>query len=179
MPNIQPVNLDSASPDQKKILEGLKARMGKIKNIYATVAHSPSTLEAMMGYNAGLKKGSLTGKEIEAIALVVGEMNVCNYCLAAHTVTGKMAGLSPEELMASRKGQSLDPKTDALLKLSVEIVETKGRPSQDTVDRFRQAGYGDAALVEVVAWVTFSIFTNYINHVAGTEVDFPQAPALA
>ncbi|MBF0569885.1 MAG: carboxymuconolactone decarboxylase family protein, partial [Candidatus Omnitrophica bacterium] len=104
MPNIQPVRIESATPQQKQILEGIKAKMGKVPNIYATIAHSPATLEAMMGYNAGLKKGSLSGVETEAIALAVGQKNSCDYCLAAHTVLGKMAGLADAQMIAARKG---------------------------------------------------------------------------
>ena len=73
MPTIHPVKLESASPEQKRILDGLKAKMGKVPNIYATMAHSPTTLDAMMAYNAGLKKGVLTPQEIEAIALAVAQ----------------------------------------------------------------------------------------------------------
>ena len=39
----------------------------------------------------------------------------------------------------------------------------------------RLAGLDDAALVEVVANVALSIFTNYFNHVAETDIDFPRA----
>jgi len=37
--------------------------------------------------------------------------------------------------------------------------------------------YGDEALVEVVAHVALNIFTNYFNHIAGTEIDFPRVEA--
>ncbi|MBF0485593.1 MAG: carboxymuconolactone decarboxylase family protein [Candidatus Omnitrophica bacterium] len=178
MPTINPVTLVSSNPEQKKLLEGLKAKMGRVPNIYATMAQSPATLEAVLNFNAGLKKGSLSPQEIEAIALAVGEKNSCHYCLAAHTVMGKMAGLSLEEMLDARQGKARDEKLDRLVKLAVEIVSTQGRPQSETIEAFRKAGYSDAALVEVVAWVSFNILTNYINHVADTEVDFPLAPSL-
>jgi hypothetical protein len=35
-------------------------------------------------------------------------------------------------------------------------------------------------IAEIVATVALNIFTNYFNHVAGTEIDFPEvAPAEA
>ena len=43
----------------------------------------------------------------------------------------------------------------------------------------RDAGFGDAEIAEVVAHVGPNTFTNYFNHVAGTTIDFPKAPALA
>jgi alkylhydroperoxidase family enzyme len=93
-------------------------------------------------------------------------------------VIGKMAGLTDEETLESRQGISRDPKMDALLELAVEIAQTRGRPLRKVVDGFKAAGYSDAALIEVIAWVTFNAFTNYFNHIAATEIDFPQPPAI-
>lgn len=178
MPIISPIAPESANSEQKKILEGIRAKLGRIPNIYSTMAHSPSTLESMLSYNAGLKKGILSPKEIEAIALAVGQVNDCDYCVAAHTVIGKMSGLTLEETIESRQGKSHDAKLEALVKLAVEIVKTKGRPATGSIQTFRKAGYGDAALVELIAWVTYNIFTNYFNHIAETVSDFPPAPKL-
>jgi uncharacterized peroxidase-related enzyme len=178
MPRIQPLTMDSASADAKKIFEGIKAKLGKVPNIYATMAHSPVTLQAMLHYNQELRKGSLSGREIEVIALAVGQANDCDYCVAAHTVIGKMAGLSVEETIESRQGKGHDPKLDALVKLAIDITKTGGRPSDQAIVAFRKAGYSDAALIEVIAWVTYNIFTNYFNHIAETVSDFPAPPAL-
>jgi uncharacterized peroxidase-related enzyme len=178
MPFLKPVSLASANPEQKKLLEGLKAKLGKVPNIYATVAHSPVALEAVLSHGAGLKKGVLSGKEIEAIALAVGQANECDYCVAAHTVIGQMSGITIDEALELRKGKSRDPKLDALIKLAVEITATKGHPGQKTLDAFLRAGYSEAALVEVIAWVAHNVFTNYFNHIAGTEIDFPPAPKI-
>jgi uncharacterized peroxidase-related enzyme len=171
---ITPIKMETANEDEKKILEGIQAKLGKIPNIYATMAHSPSTLQSMLAYGVGLKKGVLTPKEIEAIALAVAANNACEYCVAAHTAIGKMAGLTDAETMEARQGISQDPKRDALLELAVEISQTRGRPIRKVVDAFKAAGYSDAALIEVIAWVTYNLFTNYFNHIAGTEVDFPK-----
>ena len=179
MPKINPVTLESADPKQKKILEGLKAKMGKVPNIYATVAHSPAALTALLEHGNNLKQGVLSAKEIEAIALAVGQANGCDYCVAAHTVLGKMAGLTDAETLECRKGQVPDPKLNVLVRLAIEIVQTGGSPSAKVLADFRSAGYADAALVEVIAWVAHNIFTNYFNHIAETVSDFPKAPALS
>ena len=42
----------------------------------------------------------------------------------------------------------------------------------------RNAGYTDGEVVEIVANVAINIFTNYFNHIANTEVDFPMAQKL-
>ena len=49
----------------------------------------------------------------------------------------------------------------------------KGEVTDDAVRRVRAAGYTDGEIAEIVANVAINIFTNYFNHVAETEVDFP------
>jgi alkylhydroperoxidase family enzyme len=90
-----------------------------------------------------------------------------------------MAGLSVEETLECRKGKVHDPKLDSLVKLAIEIVKTRGLPSAKVLADLRAAGYSDGALVEVIAWTTYDIFTNYFNHIAETVSDFPRAPELS
>ena len=50
----------------------------------------------------------------------------------------------------------------------------RGELSDSDLQRARDAGLTDAAIVEVVANVVLNIFMNYLDHVARTVVDFPQ-----
>ena len=59
------------------------------------------------------------------------------------------------------------------------IVATRGRVSDAQVQAVRAAGYGDGEIVEIVANVAANIFTNYFNHVAATQIDFPRVNAAA
>ena len=64
-------------------------------------------------------------------------------------------------------------KRDAGLKFAQAIVIEKGEVTDDAIRRVRAAGYSDGEIAEIVANVAINIFTNYFNHVAETEVDFP------
>ena len=87
----------------------------------------------------------------------------------ANSVTGKLGG---------RVGVAADGKTDALLHFARKLVETRGQVSDGDVDAVRQAGFTDGEIAEAVAGVALNIFTNYFNHVAATDIDFPKADAL-
>jgi hypothetical protein len=39
--------------------------------------------------------------------------------------------------------------------------------------RLRQAGVSEGEIIEIVANTVVNIFTNYLNHVAGTDIDLP------
>ncbi len=41
------------------------------------------------------------------------------------------------------------------------------------LDELRRAGVTEAEIVEIFANVALNIFTNYFNHLAGTDIDFP------
>ena len=41
------------------------------------------------------------------------------------------------------------------------------------------AGFDDAAILEVLLVVVLNTYTNYTNHLARTDLDFPAAEALA
>lgn len=83
-------------------------------------------------------------------------------------------GLHPEEIAASRRAASTDTKTAAALRFVQELVVHKALIQDSALQAVRAAGLSDAEIVELVAKVALNIFTNYLNHVAGTEVDFPE-----
>ena len=126
-----------------------------------------------------LAGGGLPRRLREQIALAVGEANACAYCVAAHTAMGRRAGLTEQETKEARRGSSHDTKERAALEFARKVVEDRGVVADADLERIRRAGYNDGEIAEIVANVALNIFTNYFNHVAGTEVDFPAAPDLA
>ena len=179
MTRIPTINADSASPEQKQILAGVKSAMGLVPNLVATLAQSPAAAHAYLAFSGALAKGSLPAKLREQISLVVGETNACDYCVAAHTLLGGKAGLSPDDALAARAAKSADPKTAAALAFAQKIVTERGSVTNEDVAGLRALGFTDGDITEIVANTALNIFTNYFNHVAGTVVDFPAAPKLA
>ncbi len=178
MKKLNAVTYDEAPRDVQKVFDGFKKKMGMIPNLYATTANSPAALSAILQYGETLKKGEFNAQEVEAIALSVSQENFCQYCLAAHTAIGKVVGLTDEETLNLRGGRSYDPKLNALVHLAKEIAETRGQPLEESINQFIEAGYSKAALVELIGFVSLNVFNNYLNHIADTQVDFPQAPEL-
>lgn len=178
MKNLEILTNETASNDAQAIFADLKKKLGMVPNLYATIANSPTALKGILEYGATLGKGTLNQKEVEAIALVVSQVNGCDYCLAAHSAVGKMVGYSQEETIQLRKAESADAKLGALVTLAKAIAETKGRPGQELVDNFFAAGYSKAALVDVVGFVAVNTFNNYLNNLVETTIDFPTAPEL-
>lgn len=174
MPRLEAIETAQADPKAKTLLEGVQKKLGMTPNLMRTMANSPAVLEAYLGFSTTLTRTSLAPKLREQIALTVGEANHCQYCLSAHTAMGKLAGLSDEEIADSRRGVSPDRKTEAVLQLARQIVTERGWVSDDDVAAARAAGVNDTEIAEIIAHVALNLFTNYFNHVVGTEVDFPE-----
>jgi uncharacterized peroxidase-related enzyme len=175
---IQPLSITTAPEASQPLLEAVKAKMGKVPNLLGTMAHAPAVLSSYLAQSEALGGGALSGQEREIVALVVAEANACDYCLAAHTMIGGMQGLDSATMLAARSGKGGDEKLTRLVELSREITESRGNPAPATVKAFLASGWTQAHLLEVVAAVSLNTLTNYINHIAGTEVDFPAAPKL-
>lgn len=174
MPRITALDPTKATGKTKELLDAVKSNLGSIPNLMRTLAQAPEALEAFLGLNAALSGGTLGAPFREQIALAVAQANSCEYCLAAHTALGGLVGLTSDEIAASRASRAADRKRDAGLKFAQAIVVQRGEVSDATVSAVRAAGYSDREIVEIVANVVLNIFTNYVNHVAGTEVDFPR-----
>ena len=179
MQRIQSVNPKAAQGRARELLDAVKAKLGLVPNMTKAMAVAPSVLEAFLGFSGALAQGKLPARVREQLALGVGEANQCDYCVSAHCVLGKGAGLTEQDVLDSRRGASSDPKTDVLLGFARKLVANRGLVDDADIATVRDAGFGDAEIAEVVAHVGLNTFTNYFNHVAGTTLDFPKAPALA
>lgn len=176
MPRLKSVDPATDTGPGTEILNGpLK---DKQINIFKGIATNAGVLKAFLGFAQGVKAGSLTEQEHEIVSLVCGQKRNCEYCLAAHTQIAQGAGLSEDLVINIRRGQADDDRHQALVDFVSAILETDGFVNDEQLDAFRQAGYDDAAVIEVIAAITVNTFTNLFNHVNETEVDFPVPAAV-
>ena len=179
MSRISTIEPNTAQGKTKELLDGIKAKAGRVPNIFKTMAHSSVALQAYLGLSGAFSDAKLPAKIREQIALVVGENNQCGYCVSAHSAIGKLSGLTPEEIETARRGRSADPKTNAILKFAQRLSANRGNITDPELAEVRKAGCSDEEVLEIVTAVALNLFTNYVNHVADTAIDFPLAPPLA
>lgn len=179
MPRLNHIDPSNATGKAKELFDGPLAKMQL--NIFKGMANSPDTLMAYLGFSKAVKgAGSLTGADHEVIALTTGQLNGCEYCMAAHTKSANAVGIDAETALNIRKGQPKDPKHAAMTKFVTAIIEKNGHVSDQQLQSFKDAGYTDAAVVETIASIAINYFTNYFNHVHETQIDpiFTPAPKI-
>ncbi len=174
MPRIARIDTTHASPAVQATLTAVKAKIGMVPNLFTTFAQSPAVLDGYLAFSDALSKGVLTTAQREIIALTVGQANECAYCLAAHTLMGKGAGLTAAGIRAARDGTAEGAIDNAVAHFARRVVELRGQVTDAEIATARTAGLGEAHIVEVIANVALNILTNYTNNVAHTEIDFPK-----
>lgn len=168
MTRIDALTIDQAPSAARTALQGLEKGLGFIPNAFATLAHSPAALSGYLGLSQALGKNSLSPAEREAAALAASEVNGCDYCIAAHTFFGGKVGLDADAVLAARAGT-----LNGVAALARAITLNRGRITDEQLGAAREAGLDDAKIVDVIAQVALLTLTNYLNNVAGTDVDFP------
>ncbi len=165
------------SANNQAIFDKLQQGVGFVPNLYAYFAKSETALADYLALQN--RKSTLRAKEREVVNLVTSQINGCRYCQSAHTELGKMAGFTDEQILEIRKGgASFNSKLDALAKFTAAMVENRGRATQQDVERFFEAGYTEANLVDVVIVIGDKIISNYIHNLTQLEIDFPLAEKL-
>jgi uncharacterized peroxidase-related enzyme len=174
MPRIAPVEATHADAAVQATLSAVKAKIGMVPNLFSTLARSPAVLNGYLALSDALGSGILTAPQRSIIALTVAQANECAYCLSAHTLMGKGAGLSPEAIRNARLGNADNVTDNAVASLARRVIETRGRISDADLAAARSTGLGDAHIVEIIANVAINVLTNYTNNVALTDIDFPK-----
>jgi len=175
-----PATIADAPDKSRPMLEAVQRQLGVVPNLFRLVSTSPQALEGYLALSAALGRGALPAATRERIALAVAELNGCDYCLSAHSyLASNLAHLDATEIDANRAGGSTDPKADAAVRFAVAVVRARGHIAAADFAAVRAAGYSDAQLVEIVQHVALNTWTNYVNEVFQTEIDFPLVTARA
>jgi uncharacterized peroxidase-related enzyme len=151
----------------------MKSRAPSARHRTCAVANSPAALKSMWGAFGALGAGTIGAKLGEKIAVAVADRDACSYCLAAHTLLGKNAGASGQDMADAQAGHSDDPKTAAALAFALKLVEHRGQVADADIEALRAAGFHDGQIVEIIAHVALNLFTNYVNIALDGPVDFP------
>ena len=164
---------DDVPQASKPILDAVQKQLGVVPNMHRLIASSPAALQGYAANNAALTK-TLDVKMRERIALAVAQVDGCDYCLSAHTYLGlNLAKISSAEVTLNRKGESGDHKADAAVRFATKVVRERGHINDADIKAVRDAGFSDAQIVEIICVVAENIFTNLLNVVADTDIDFP------
>lgn len=173
MARINVVTHETANAEQKALFDAIQSKLGIVPNFLKVFANSPEALKAFLGLHGIANAGSLDALTRERIALALAQQNACQYCLSAHTAIGRKAGLDNAEIEANRAGSSHDAKGAAAVRFARALVAHSGEITSAELADVRNAGYGDAEIVEIITHVGMNILTNILGKASRVDIDFP------
>ncbi|MBL3965428.1 MULTISPECIES: carboxymuconolactone decarboxylase family protein [Burkholderia] len=175
MSRLTTIRPEEATGATAEVFAKIKKAVGKVPNAYATIGtQSPEALGAALAFDAAVAASTLGKADIEVIKLTVSEYAGCDYCVAAHTLMGKLAGLTSDQMKQVRAGATTgDAARDALVAYVRTLVGTHGTVPVAVVDAVRAAGYTERQLIEISLAIASITFTNLVNRVNDTKLDFP------
>ena len=168
------IDPETATGEAAELLGAVKSKLGRVPNLLKVLANAPSVLKTYLSFADTVHTGSFGPKTREALALVIADANGCDYCASAHTAIAGSLKVDSNEIALTLQGRSQDPKLEALLVFARRVVDTRGFVTDADLAAVRDAGYGDQDILEVIGQVVANTLTNYVNHVAQTDIDFPK-----
>ncbi len=171
---LEPKTVETASALSSELLKTSKKRAGMIANMYATMANNDALLDAYIySYESFRKNAGFTPQEQEVIFLSMNYENNCEYCMAAHSIIADRISKVPKEITdAIRDNTEIrDSKLKALSEFSKIIIEKRGFPAQEDINRFLNAGYTKNHILGIISAAAVKTMSNYTNHIFDIPVD--------
>ena len=172
MPHLHPLDPENASPEGREAMDSAREGMGFAPNLIKVMAHAPPVAEGYLALHEKVSATTLDPMEQQIVLLGASFENGCDYCMAAHTGGLKQAGADDDLVEAARDGETLpDERLDTLLTFTRTVVRERGWVPDEAVQAFRDAGFEEHQILEVVLGVAMKTLSNYTNHVADTPLD--------
>ena len=167
------LGVDNAPEKSRLLLENVQKSFKFIPNLFGVFANSSVLLEGYLGLEKTFDKGSLSAVERQVVLLAASVVNSCSYCMAAHSTLLKAFMHVPADVVSAvRSNQPVsDPKLEALVALTKEIVSERGHVRPQVMDNFLAAGYRKDQVLEVLVGVALKTMSNYLDHISPTELD--------
>ncbi len=178
MQRVQQVNPENPGVELKTLLDQVHEAYGVVPDVALVMANSPAVLSSYLAFEKAMAKTSIGAKLTNQLKLTTSEANACSYCTSLLSAVAPQAGLTAADILAGRKADAEDRRTDTALKFAKDVLEEKGKVSDEALARVKNAGFGNQEIVEIVASVVLGCFTNFLNNVAQTTLDIPAAEDL-
>jgi len=173
MQRIKRIEQSTAVGKTAQLFETIQSQIDIVPNILSTIGQSSVALEGYLSFSNVLNNGELSPQLREQIALCTAGVNQCDYCASAHSLMARNAGLTEQEVVSNLACKSNDRQCQSALTFVSRILTERGNLKEEDLMDIRDAGFSEAEIVEIVANTVMNVFTNYFNHIAKNEIDFP------
>jgi AhpD family alkylhydroperoxidase len=166
-PRFDETNAPAAARDT---LLHTKQQFGVIPGPLTRYAGSPLLLAAALGGLDAFEKSSLAPLEREVLAMTMGRVNGCKFCINFHRRMLAVQRAPAELVSALEAGAALaDRRLEALRLFVLGLLEHHGNVSPEVWTNFREAGYSHEQALEIVVGVGVYTMTTLANRLTETS----------
>ncbi len=169
---------ERASDELRRIYDRICARSlgGEVAHLWQSLGHDPKALEAIHALHRMLMDdpAPLTPAQAELIAVVVSATNGCAYAVAHHGP--KLAAALGDRALARAvaldyREANLAARDRVLLDCAVALTCEPAERKLEDIERLREYGFDDAAIVKATAIASCFSLTNRIACALGIELE--------
>lgn len=174
---------EQASAELAATYERVRAAsaLGRVANLWQSLGSDPPGLAALHGLYRALMFDSapLSAAQAEMIAVVVSATNGCGYCVTHHGP--KLATALGDEALARAvaadyREANLAARDRVLCDHAVALTCEPAERTPADLERLREYGFTDAAIIKATEIAAYYNFTNRIVSVLGVELEPELAP---
>ena len=173
---IRAVPVENAPAELRPLYERLRARSsrGRVSNLWQTCALDARALETLVAHHQALMADTapLTVAQAELIAVVVSATNGCGYCVAHHGPRLAKAAGDPALARAVARDYreaNLAARDRVLLDCAVALTCEPAERTRADVERLREYGWDDAAILKATAITAFYNLVNRLVSALGVD----------
>lgn len=157
---------------RSELSDSLATFGGWIPNLHRVMAEAPMVLTAYKQLHTCFQKSSFNNTELTVVWQTINLENECHYCLPAHSYIAHAMKVDRDLIQSLRRGETLqNPQLQVLRETTLSLLRNRGRLSEQEVQKFKESGYGNQQLLEIVLGLAQKTISNYTNHLANTPID--------
>lgn len=162
----------SQNEQARAILSSVEEKYGFRPNLIEELVTAPAAAQVYLRGQDAMADSSLSPAQQQAVQLAVATHNECHYCDAAHATLGQQSGIAPEDVEAIRDGElPADDDLRGVVSATRRVLDERGWLDDADLEELSAGGVDRQALYEIVAFVALKTLSNYVNHIADTEID--------
>ena len=161
------MSIKKVDPAENEFLASLEARSKQPNLFFRTLANRPEALQAFVPfYGAVMAPGPVPRRIQELVYLTCSYANQCAFCTAAHTATGKKAGITEQEMQSlqANQDQGFSEPEVAAIRYARELTRTANAAT--TRDALAEH-FNDEQIVEITLVAATANWTNRFNNGLG------------
>jgi uncharacterized peroxidase-related enzyme len=164
--------VETAPAAARRAMAASEKHLGYLPSAVAMMATAPQVLDGFLKISAIFESTTLDPLAREVLVMTVVTRNGCHLCVANHTAKLAKLDADPELVEALREQKPLaEARLEAIRVFTLDVLETAGAVSDESLRDFQLHGYTRQNALEVVLGIAAYTLSTFANRMTGAPID--------